>query len=68
VKKTTSQTKNTPSFNTRRFIKRRITTKRFSGADMMRFGRYLTDGRVSIRALTEWFDGPAGDRGHTKWI
>lgn len=50
--------------------RRRLSTKRFSGEDMARFARYLTNmnRRSSIIALQQWFDGPEGIRGYTNWI
>ena len=51
--------------------RRKLSIKRFTGEDMARFARYLTnmDRYQSICKLTDWFDGPPeSGRGHTTWI
>jgi len=68
IKESISKTQGTSLTGMHRLIRRRLTTKRFSASEMLRFARYLTNGKANIGQITAWFDGPAGDRGHTEWV
>lgn len=53
-----------------KFVHRDLDRKRFSGEDMARFARYLTNSSRyhSLEQLCYWFDGPLeSGRDRTMW-